>query len=54
MSPFDGIEGLYSVKGMPYKTKLPDKPMGIGNEFKCVVDGMTNIMMFLELQEGKN
>ncbi len=53
MSPYNGIESMYSVDGMPYKTKLPEKPMGVGNELKIVSDGMTKIMLFMELQEGK-
>ena len=29
------------------------KPKPLGTEFKCVADGSTGIMLFLELQEGK-
>jgi len=53
ISPFEGMENTYSMEGMPAKVKIQRKPIGIGMEFKGVADGMTKIMCFLELQEGK-
>ena len=39
--------------GLPNLSFIMRKPKPLGTEFKCVADGSTGIMLFLELQEGK-
>ena len=38
---------------MPHISVLPLKPEPIAAEMKCVADVMTEIMLFLEMMEGK-
>jgi hypothetical protein len=38
--------------GLPHLSFIMRKPKPPGTEFKCVADGSTGIMLFLELQEG--
>ena len=39
--------------GMPHISFVPRKPVPLGLELKCVADGTSGVMMYLELQEGK-
>ena len=39
--------------GMPHMSYVPRKPVPLGCEVKCVADGTSGVMMFLEIQEGK-
>ena len=38
--------------GLSHLSFIARKPKPLGAEFKCVADGSTGIMIFLELQEG--
>ena len=40
-------------EGVPHLSKIIRKPQGIGVEYKNVADAQTGIMLFLEIQEGK-
>jgi hypothetical protein len=46
--------GEYSVNGMPHLVKIARKPEGVGAEFKSLADPYTGIILFLEIQEGKD
>ena len=50
-----GLDGTVQVGGLPHSTSIPSKPRGrgIGVMMKTCTDGVTNIMLKLELQEGK-
>jgi hypothetical protein len=39
--------------GMPHMSYVPRKPVPLGCEVKCVADGTSGVMMYIELQEGK-
>lgn len=39
--------------GLPHQTKIPRKPESTGCEFKTLIDARSNIMLKIELQEGK-
>jgi hypothetical protein len=39
--------------GMPNMSYVPRKPVPLGCEVKCVADGTSGVMMYIELQEGK-
>lgn len=54
MCQWDGQELKYNTKGMPHVTKIKGKPVSVGAEFKCSIDGESNIMLHLEVQEGKD
>lgn len=54
MSFWDGVEFRYSIKGIPNFSILPRKPKARGTELKAACDGETNIMLFIEIQEGKD
>lgn len=53
MSFWYGLEGEYLIGGIPHATKIPRKPRSVGCELKCVADGLTHIMLRVEIQEGK-
>ena len=53
MSAWKGQEGKYSATGIPHATKIQRKPEGIGAEIKCLCDGDSNIMLALDIMEGK-
>jgi hypothetical protein len=53
MSQWTGDEGDYSVTGMPHVTKEIRKPVPVGMEAKCTADGVTGIMLRLDILEGK-
>jgi hypothetical protein len=38
---------------MPHMSYVPRKPVPLGLEDKCVSDGTSGVMMYLELHEGK-
>ena len=40
-------------EGVPHFSKIIRKPQGIGVKYKNVADAQTGIMLFLEIQEGK-
>ena len=40
-------------EGVPHLSKIIRKPQGIGVEYKNVADTQTGIMLFLEIQEGR-
>jgi hypothetical protein len=46
--------GDYNVNGMPHLVKIARKSEGVGAEFKDVADPYTGIILFLELQEGRD
>ena len=39
--------------GMPHMSYVPRKPIPLGCEIKCVADGTSGVMMYIEVQEGK-
>lgn len=53
MSAWKGLDSAYASEGLPHVTKIQRKPEGIGAEIKAVCDGETNIMLGLDLMEGK-
>ena len=53
MSAWKGQEGKYSAHGAPHVTKIARKPEGVGAELKAAADGETNIMLSLDIMEGK-
>ena len=53
MSSWRGAEGKYSAEGLPHVTKIARKPEGVGAEMKAVADGESNIMLRLDIMEGK-
>ena len=38
---------------LPNLTFVARKPRPLGTEFKCIADGMSGCMLWLEIQEGK-
>jgi hypothetical protein len=54
MSAWRGREEKVHGAGLPHATKIPRKPEPIGTEVKCCADGLSGIMLRLELQEGKS
>jgi len=48
-----GLDGEYAAEGLPHVTKIQRKPRGVGTECKSLCDSMTNIMLRLDLMEGK-
>ena len=54
ISPYEGIEAIYSTEGMPGKVKIQRKPRGLGIEMKSTADGRTRMICYLEIQEGKD
>eukprot|EP00960_Hanusia_phi_P063826 765588-Hanusia_phi.AAC.2 len=43
----------YTAEGIPHLTKIARKPMGVGCEYKNLAECTYGILLFLELQEGK-
>ena len=41
------------MAGLPALTYVSRKPKPMGTEFKCFIDSVLNIMLHIELQEGK-
>ena len=39
--------------GMPHMSFVPRKPVPLGCEMKCVADGTSGVMMYIEVQESK-
>ena len=54
MSAWRGAEGKYSAEGCPHVTKIARKPEGVGAEMKALADGESNIMLRLDIMEGKD
>ena len=40
--------------GLPNITHIPRKPEPLGTEFKCVSDTKSNVMLYVELQRGRD
>ena len=53
MCPWLGLDSWHP-RGMPHISKIVQKPKGVGWEFKCVADGETKVMVFLEIVEGSD
>ena len=53
MSKWQGADANWVAEGLPHVTKLQRKPEGVGAEMKSVCDGETNIMLGLDIMEGK-
>ena len=53
MCPWLGLDSWHP-NGMPHISKRVRKPKGIGLEFKCVADGETKVMVFLEIVENSD
>ena len=51
MSAWKGSDGKYKANACPHKTKNVRKP-GVGCELKSAADGMSGIILQLELMEG--
>jgi hypothetical protein len=54
MIPLHGMTIDQRKDGLPTKVSIQRKPEGTGLEIKTVACGETNIMIFFELQEGKD
>ena len=54
MSAWRGAEGKYSAEGLPHVTEIARKPEGVGAEMKALADGESNIMLRLDIMEGKD
>ena len=52
MSAWKGSDGKYKTNGCSHKTKIVRKPEGVGCELKSAADGMSGIILQLELMEG--
>jgi hypothetical protein len=53
MSFWDGSNALYDAQGLPHLSVEKRKPRDRGTEFKGICDGESNIMMRIEILEGK-
>ena len=49
----DECESAYRVEGMPHKTKIAWKPEDVGAEMKALCDGTSEILLRLDIMEGK-
>jgi hypothetical protein len=49
----DGATWAWTGQGMPHLSTVPHKPEPLGTEAKNLCDGLSGVMLFLELQEGK-
>eukprot|EP00960_Hanusia_phi_P010128 295928-Hanusia_phi.AAC.1 len=49
----DMLPWQYTADGIPHLTKIARKPMGVGCEYKNLAECTYGILLFLELQEGK-
>lgn len=47
------VHGNYCSDGMPHMTKIKRKPKGVGAELKDAVCSQTQVIIALEIQEGK-
>ena len=54
MSAWKGLCGIYNADGLPHKTKIQRKPEGQGAELKALACAETNIILRLDLMEGKD
>ncbi len=52
-SSWQGKDGKYCMEGLPHVSKEPRKPRGVGTELKGVADGESGVMLFIEINEGK-
>ena len=43
----------WTGQGMPHLSYVPRKPEPLGAEVKNLCDGISGVMLYLELQEGK-
>lgn len=53
MIAWEGLEGKWSIKGMPHVTKIARKPKGVGAEVKSLADGESGVLLGLEIMEGR-
>lgn len=49
----EGADGEYVAEGMPHRTKIAQKPEGVGAEMKALVCGETGIILKLDVMEGR-
>ena len=54
ISAWRGKDGNYCSDGMPHVTKIARKPKGVGAELKDVACAVTQVIIALEIQEGKD
>lgn len=47
-----GSDCKYKTNGCPHKTKIVRKPEGVGCDLKSAADGMSGILLQLQLMEG--
>ena len=53
MSSWQGFDEEYTATGLPHVTKIPRKPEGVGAELKSCADGMSGVILSLDIMEGK-
>ena len=53
ISAWRGKDGNYCSDGMPHVTKIKRKPKGVGAELKDAACSQTQVIIALEIQEGK-
>ena len=53
ISAWRGKDGNYYSDGMPHVTKIKRKPKGVGAELKDAACSQTQVIIALEIQEGK-
>jgi hypothetical protein len=53
MSAWTGVEDKYHGEGCPGKTYITRKPQPWGVEMKAICCGVSNVMIGIEIQEGK-
>ena len=53
LSAWRGKDGNYCSDGMPHVTKIKRKPKGVGAELKDAACSQTQVIIALEIQEGK-
>lgn len=53
MCAWRGAEGLRSILKIPKKSWVPRKPEPLGAELKTTGDALSGVLLFVEIQEGK-
>lgn len=48
-----GLESTYAAEALPHTTKIKRKPRGVGVELKAICCSHSNIMLRVEIMEGK-
>jgi hypothetical protein len=54
MCSWKGLDSTVSADTLPHATKILRKPKGVGAELKSLADGVTGILVSIDIQEGKN